>query len=81
MSRDALSPLEVARALLADALQVDLALVDERTALGGSPQWDSLAHTRLILAVEERLGRPITPPEVLRLTSLVELGELLGSKP
>jgi len=47
--------------LTCDSEREDESEVDASTALGTTLQWDSLAHMRLILALEERLGRRLDP--------------------
>lgn len=66
--------------LLAQALQLDSSAVDDSTALGVSPQWDSLAHLRLVLALEEQLGRQLTPQAIVALNNLEDIVALLKSE-
>ena len=64
--------------LLAEALKVDPALVDDTTALGITPQWDSLAHLNLILSLEDRLGRKLEPQAIVSITGLKDVVTLLA---
>ena len=50
-----------ARALLADAIGAEPALVPQDARIGVFERWDSLAHLRLILAVEQHIGRQLDP--------------------
>lgn len=59
--------------LLAEALVLTAAEVDDATALGVTAQWDSLAHLRLILALEGNLGRRLTPEEIVSIASLSDV--------
>lgn len=56
-----------AAALLAEALMVDRATIGPHTALGATPEWDSLAHMRLVLGLEAALGRELASEEVVGL--------------
>ena len=69
-----------AKQLLAQALKVDPATVDNTTALGVTPQWDSLAHMSLVLSLEDRLGRQLTPQAIVAITGLKDVIELLASE-
>lgn len=66
--------------LLAGALQIDPSAVDGSTALGVTPQWDSLAHLRLILSLEDRLGRQLTPQAIVAIHGLKDVVSLLASE-
>lgn len=72
-------PLAQARALLADALFLAPEDLPDDAALGDTPEWDSLAHTRLILALEDQLQRPLRPEETVSLASLQDLADLLSA--
>ena len=71
---------DAAVALLADALGIDRSAVDAATALGTTPQWDSLAHMRLILSIEERLGRRLDPESIVAISGIEDVVALLGGK-
>jgi acyl carrier protein len=71
---------EQARALLADAINVDITTLSDDARLGTTEQWDSLAHLRLILALETRIGRPLDPDEIVRIGSLDDVVALLNQK-
>ena len=64
---------------MAAALQINPAQVSETTALGITPEWDSLAHLRLVLGIETRLGRQLTPDEIVSLASLRDVVALLAA--
>ena len=66
-----------ARALVADALGVAEDVVDQSTALGVTPEWDSLAHMRLALAIEAQIGRPLSTDEILSIGSVEDVAALL----
>ena len=68
---------EDAVTLVATALHIEPSAVDERTALGISPEWDSLAHLRLILALEEQLGRQLGPEAIVGIAEFGDVVRLL----
>jgi len=72
---------ETARRLLATALQVDGGEIDGEAAIGRTERWDSLAHMRLMLGLEEHLGRTLTSEEMLSIESLGDLIALLNGAP
>ena len=72
-----MSALGEAKALLAQALGAPADIGDD-ASIANTPAWDSLAHVRLMLALEERLGRKLTSEEAVRIASLRDLAEVLG---
>ncbi len=58
------------RALLAETFRVDLAEISPDAQLGELPQWDSMAHMDLMLALEARYAVQITAETIGGLTSL-----------
>lgn len=69
---------EQARRLLAEVLGVDAGALDETASAETLEAWDSLAHMRLVLRLEEELGRQLTADEILEATSLPEVAVLLA---
>lgn len=66
--------------LLADALMIPEQDVPAGARLGHVEQWDSLAHARLLLALEEKLGRQLTPDEAVAIETLDDIARLLDAK-
>ena len=55
--------------IIALVLEVDPSSIDENSSSDTLPQWDSLHHMNLILALEEDFGISIPDEEVADLTS------------
>lgn len=72
-----MSRLDRARALLAEAFRIDPSLIPDGARLGDFEQWDSLGHARMLLAVEEAIGRPLDPDEAVTAESLEAVAALL----
>ncbi|MEM7569331.1 MAG: acyl carrier protein [Pseudomonadota bacterium] len=73
-----MSPLsDTVKSLIADALSVPAADVTSATGLATTPAWDSLAHMRLVLALEDRLGRQLTPNEIISIASAEDVAALV----
>ena len=68
---------ENARRLLAAALQVNPNQVDPEAAIGRTERWDSLAHMRLMLLMEEHLGHLMETEAMLAIESLSDVAVLL----
>ena len=66
--------------LLAGALMIAERDVPAGARLGGIEQWDSLAHARLLLALEEKLGRMLTTDEAVAVESLDDIARLVELK-
>jgi RimJ/RimL family protein N-acetyltransferase/acyl carrier protein len=68
-----------ARRLLADAFGLPPAAIPEDAALGRPKAWDSLGHMRIMLALEERLGKTLDPAVVSALASLEDVAAVLAT--
>lgn len=66
-----------ARALLAEALAMDARSLPHDARIGVVEQWDSLAHARILLALEERIGKPLDAAEAIAIESLDDIADLL----
>jgi acyl carrier protein len=75
---DHMAEMERARQLIADAMNVTADLVPDDARIGRFERWDSLAHMRLVLAIERRIGRELDPDEALRIESLADIAGMLG---
>ena len=67
-----------ARAMLASALEVDVADIAPDAAIDTEERWDSLAHMRVILALQEAVGAPLAPEVVVAIASLADIAEVLA---
>ncbi len=65
--------------IVSGALGIDAARLPVDTAIGRSERWDSLAHVRIILAIEERLSRQLAPDEVVAIADLADIERLLDT--
>ena len=68
-----MSAMTTARRLLADALALDERTLPADARIGALEQWDSLAHMRILLALEERMGRQLNADEVVAIASLADI--------
>jgi acyl carrier protein len=72
------------RELIARTLGVDLSAVHDELAFGDLPEWDSLNHVELMLALEQELGVEIGPEEMVELgtvPAITQFAEAHGSEP
>ena len=72
--------LDQAIMLTANALHVEPSAISASTGLGFTAQWDSLAHMRLVLALEERLGRQLDAEAIIGIATLQDVVDLLASE-
>jgi acyl carrier protein len=70
----------MAKQLLAEATHVDVAVVPPDARIGSFERWDSLAHMRLLLAMEQQMGRELDPDEVAQIESLDDIVALLAAR-
>lgn len=74
-----MSTLNRAKALLGTAANCEPALIPEDVRIGHFERWDSLAHLRLVLAIEHAVGRQLDPDESIRIETLADIAALLSS--
>jgi len=67
-----------AKKLLAEAANCDSAMIPDDVRIGTFERWDSLAHLRLVLAIEQQIGRQLDPDEAIRIESLADVVALLA---
>jgi len=58
-------------------MEMDVADIADDAAIGQLENWDSMAHVRLIVALEEHLGAELTPDTVVGLGSLADIVTVL----
>ena len=68
------------RTLFAQAIGIPAESLPMDAALGTLDAWDSLAHMRLLLAIEEALRRELTTEEAAGIMSLADVERLLASR-
>lgn len=66
------------RRAFTDALGVDA--LDETASVTTVPEWDSLAHVNLVLALEQAFGVSFTSAEAANLLSVADIEQTLGTK-
>ena len=67
-----------ARAVLAEVLGLELDDIGHDASIETLAAWNSLAHMRLILELERRLGRELPPETVFEIASLDDVAALLA---
>jgi len=68
-----------AKKLLAEATNCDSKMIADDARIGTFDRWDSLAHLRLVLAIEQQIGRQLDADEAVRIESLSDVAALLAS--
>ncbi len=66
-----------ARTLVAEALAMPEADLPADIRIGSIDQWDSLAHARILLALEETVGRQLDAADAAIIESPAEIAALL----
>ncbi len=66
-----------ARNVLADALNMQAEDVPEEASMDDVPEWDSLGHMRVVLLLEEIIGRSLNTEEILSLDSVQSFQHIL----
>jgi len=69
--------LQAARQLLASVLEMQAADIADDAGIGELASWDSLAHMRLIMAMEAQMGTSLSPGNVVAIGSLQDIAAVL----
>ncbi|UTT85808.1 acyl carrier protein [Vibrio pelagius] len=66
---------ESVKELIAKVLNVSVSVVDDELAVGDIPEWDSLAHMRIIAALESDLGVVLDIEQTLEIEDVEDIIE------
>ena len=66
--------------IMADVLDLEAECIDESTTQDNTPNWDSLNHVNLIIAVEQEFDLTFSPEEIEGMTSFRKIVETLEPK-
>ena len=69
-----------ARKILGEILNLPPESIPSDASIESLPQWDSLNQMRLVLRIEEYLGRPINHEEMLAIVNVSEIADLLSKR-
>lgn len=59
--------------LIAGILEVEISIINKELAVGDIPEWDSLAHMRIIAALESDLGVVLDIEQVLEIEDVEDI--------
>ena len=66
------------RSILSECLNLDETNIDKKLNINNTADWDSLAHLRLVCAIEEEIGRTLSAMEVLNIESASDVENLIS---
>jgi acyl carrier protein len=64
--------------LLSSVMRRPVSAIDSWTALTDIPGWDSIMMVRLMLSLEEKLGRELTEEEIADVATVANVERLMG---
>jgi acyl carrier protein len=71
-------PRQSAAALLAAVLDRPVEAIPENANIFNFPAWDSMAHTKMMLSIEDETGSMLDPSMMAKLVSLEEIDRYLN---
>ncbi len=71
---------EKAKTVLADVLRIDPKRVDAGLSRDNCPEWDSLKHITLVMALEEEFGVTFEVDEIESMQSFGDVMRILAAK-
>lgn len=66
--------------VLADVLKVDRARITHRVSRDNTPEWDSLKHIALVMALEEEFEIALDVDEIEAMTSYADVLRIIRGK-
>ena len=66
--------------LLSDTLGLAPGGIGEQTTMANTPEWDSVAHLNVCMAVEAEFGISLMPEEMIEMTSVAAILTVLGKR-
>jgi len=66
--------------IIATTLQIPLESVRDDSSNQSIPEWDSLGHMNLIMALEKHFGVAFTLDEIIELTDLATIQRVISEK-
>ena len=74
------STLDEILALASDILKVNIDTIKPSSGIENTPEWDSVNHMSLILAIESHFSIELTGDEIGELTSIDRICDCISSK-
>ena len=66
--------------LLSDTLGLNACCIREETAMANTPEWDSIAHLNVCMAVEAEFGVSLSPEEMIEMTGVAAILAVLRKR-
>ena len=62
--------------ILALSLDLDVSEIQNNSDINNLPEWDSLSHIKIVLAIEEKLERNLTTEEIIDISDVNSINKL-----
>lgn len=72
--------MESIKGIIADILKIPVNEVTDHTSIESNPLWDSLSHLEIIYALEKKFSLTFTGNEIVEITSIQKIKEILFKK-
>ena len=66
------------RAIMAQALRLPVERIGADAAIGTVPNWDSTAHMRMMIALEDEFGIALDETRMVEMTSLAKIRDTVA---
>ena len=64
--------------ILALSLDLDVSEIQNNSGINNLPEWDSLNHIKIVLAIEEKLERNLTTEEIIDISDVNSINKLFN---
>ena len=66
--------------IIAGVLEVSESEIDDETAIGDLPSWDSLHHLQIVMKIEKKFGIKFTPEVMVDLEDVEDIVEAVKAR-
>ena len=66
------------RTIMAEALRLPVERIGDDAAIGTVPNWDSTAHMRMMIALEDEFGIDLDEHRMVEMTSLAKIRAIVA---
>ena len=64
--------------ILSISLDLDISEMQNNSDINNLLEWDSLSHIKIVLTVEEKLGRNLTTEEIIGISNIDSINKLFN---
>ena len=68
----------IGKEILALSLDLDVSEIQNNSDINNLPEWDSLSHIKIVMAIEAKLQRELTTDEIIAISDVYSINKLFN---